>query len=57
MLIGKQQKQQYFRGGKRNNAGRKKIFGEPTKTLCFRCPLSKIEELKKYVNDKILEWK
>lgn len=32
-------------GGKRLNAGRKSAFTEPTKTVSFRCPLSKIEEV------------
>ena len=45
-----------LRGGKRSNAGRKSAFTEPTKTVSFRCPLSKIEELKLYVNAKLLEW-
>ena len=43
-------------GGKRQNAGRKSAFTEPTKTVSFRCPLSKIEELKLYVNAKLSEW-
>ncbi len=43
-------------GGKRSNAGRKSAFAEPTKTVSFRCPLSKIEELKLYVNAKLSEW-
>jgi len=56
MLIGKQKKKQDFRGGKRNNAGRKSVFSEPTKTVSFRCPLSKIDELKLYVTDKLSHW-
>ena len=43
-------------GGKRKGAGRKSPFTEPTKTVSFRCPLSKIEELKLYVNAKLSEW-
>ena len=43
-------------GGKRKNAGRKSVFAEPTKTVSLRCPLSKIEELKLYVNAKLSEW-
>ena len=43
-------------GGKRQNSGRKSAFTEPTKTVSFRCPLSKIEELKLYVNAKLSEW-
>ena len=43
-------------GGKRSHAGRKSAFTEPTKTVSFRCPLSKIDELKLYVNDILSEW-
>jgi hypothetical protein len=43
-------------GGKRKNAGRKSAFNQHTKTVSFRCPLSKIEELKLYVNAKLSEW-
>ena len=56
MSTGKQKKTQDFRGGKRINAGRKSAFSEPTKTVSFRCPLSKIDELKLYVTDKLSEW-
>ena len=56
MSTGKQKKKQNFRGGKRINAGRKSAFSEPTKTVSFRCPLSKINELKLYVTDKLAEW-
>lgn len=45
-----------IRGGKRKGAGRKSPFSEPTKTVSFRCPISKTEELKKYVNAKLSEW-
>lgn len=43
-------------GGKRLNAGRKSAFTEPTKTVSFRCPLSKVDELKLIVNSKLSEW-
>jgi hypothetical protein len=43
-------------GGKRKGAGRKSAFKESTKTVSFRCPLSKIDELKLYVNAKLFEW-
>ncbi len=49
-------KKKKTQGGKRSNAGRKSAFTEPTKTVSFRCPLSKIDELKLYVNAKLLEW-
>lgn len=56
MSTGKQKKKKDFRGGKRTNAGRKSAFNEPTKTVSFRCPLSKIEEIKLCVTTKLLEW-
>jgi len=43
-------------GGKRSNAGRKSAFTDPTKTVSFRCPLSKIDELKVVVKSKLSEW-
>ncbi len=43
-------------GGKRKNAGRKSAFNEPTKTVSFRCPVSKTDELKLYVTAKLSEW-
>lgn len=43
-------------GGQRKNAGRKSPFNEPTKTVSFRCPISKTEELKLYVTAKLSEW-
>lgn len=43
-------------GGKRKNAGRKSAFNEPTKTVSFRCPMSKVDELKIYVTAKLSEW-
>lgn len=52
--LGKRKMQ--LRGGKRKNAGRKSAFNEPTKTVSFRCPLSKIDELKLSVTAKLSEW-
>ena len=52
--LGKRKMQ--LRGGKRKNAGRKSAFNEPTKTVSFRCPLSKIDEQKLYVTAKLSEW-
>lgn len=49
-------KKKVKQGGKRIGAGRKSPFSEPTKTVSFRCPLSKIEQLKLYVNAKLSEW-
>ena len=44
------------RGGKRQGSGAKPKYNEPTKTVAFRCPLSKIDELKMIVNSKLSEW-
>ncbi len=38
-------------GGKRQNSGAKKKYGEPTKTVTFRIPESKIKDVKKIVYD------
>ena len=43
-------------GGKRLNSGAKPKYGEQTKTVAFRCPLSKIDELKLIVKSKLSEW-
>lgn len=42
------------RGGKREGAGRKSKYNEPTERISFRLPISKIEEIKLKFN-KILE--
>ena len=44
------------RGGKRKNAGAKPKYNEGTKTVAFRCPLSKVDELKLVVKSKLSEW-
>ena len=44
------------RGGIRENAGAKPKYSEPTKTVAFRCPESKIEELKEIVKAQLLSW-
>lgn len=44
------------RGGKRENAGRKSPYNEPTTGIKFTVPVSKVEELKVYVNKKLIEW-
>lgn len=43
-------------GGIRKNAGAKPKYSEQTKTVAFRCPLSKVDELKLVVKRKLLEW-
>ena len=44
------------RGGTRNGAGAKPKYKEETKTVAFRCPLSKVDELKIIVKSKLSEW-
>ena len=43
-------------GGSRKNAGAKPKYSEQTKTVAFRCPLSKVDELKLVVKSKLSEW-
>ena len=44
------------RGGTRKNAGAKPKYSEQTKTVAFRCPMSKVDELKLVVKSKLSEW-
>ena len=44
------------RGGQRENAGRKSPFKEKTKGVKFMCPVSKVDEFKKYVHRKLAGW-
>lgn len=44
------------RGGKRTGSGQKLKYNEETKTVAFRCPVSKIEKLKEIVNAQLSEW-
>jgi hypothetical protein len=43
-------------GGARQGSGAKPKYNEQTKTVAFRCPLSKVDELKLVVKSKLLEW-
>ena len=43
-------------GGSRKNSGAKPKYNEETKTVAFRCPLSKVDELKIIVKAKLSEW-
>lgn len=45
------------RGGVRINAGAKPKYNEPTKTIAFRCPESKVNEIKDMVKSKLDLWK
>ena len=49
-------KKKETRGGARINAGAKPKYSEQTKTVAFRCPLSKVDELKLIVKSKLSEW-
>ena len=44
------------RGGTRQGSGAKPKYSEQTKTVSFRCPLSKVDELKLIVRSKLSEW-
>jgi hypothetical protein len=44
------------RGGTRKNAGAKPKYLEPTKTVAFRCPISRIPELKEKVKANLSDW-
>ena len=50
------QKEKIGRGGTRQGSGAKPKYSEKTKTVAFRCPLSKVDELKIIVKSKLLEW-
>lgn len=45
------------KGGTRKNAGAKHKYSEQTTTIAFRCPLSKVDELKSIINAKLNQWK
>ena len=44
------------KGGKRKGSGAKPKYSEQTKTVAFRCPFSKVDELKIVVKSKLSEW-
>ena len=44
------------RGGTRQGSGAKPKYNEQTKTVAFRCPMSKVDELKLVVKSKLSEW-
>lgn len=43
-------------GGKRLNAGRKLKYGEKTVIVQVYCPISKVEELKGVIKNKLKEY-
>ena len=44
------------RGGTRQGSGAKPKYNEQTTPVAFRCPLSKVDELKLIVKSKLSEW-
>jgi hypothetical protein len=48
-------KKKETRGGTRQGSGAKPKYSEQTKTIAFRCPISKIDEIKSLVKSKLLE--
>jgi len=43
-------------GGTRKGSGAKPKYNEPTTTIAFRVPVSKVDEVKDMVNNKLSEW-
>lgn len=43
-------------GGTRQGSGAKPKYNEPTTTIAFRVPTSKVDELKLIVKSKLFEW-
>jgi hypothetical protein len=44
------------RGGSRKNAGAKPKYNEQTKTIAFRCPVSKIRFIKDLIRLELLKF-
>ena len=44
------------RGGTRKGAGAKHKYGEPTKTIAFRVPVSRIEHVKRLLKTLLDGW-
>jgi len=49
-------KEKETRGGTRKGSGAKPKYNEETKTVAFRCPISKIDELKQLNKAKLSGW-
>ena len=49
-------KKKETRGGTRKGSGAKPKYNEETKTVAFRCPMSKVDELRLIVKSKLSEW-
>ena len=52
----KTKKKKETRGGTRQGSGAKPKYNEQTKTVAFRCPLSKVDEMKTIIRSKLNEW-
>jgi hypothetical protein len=44
------------RGGKRPFSGAPKKYGEPTKTVAFRVPASKVNDIKSLIQSKLKDY-
>ncbi len=44
------------RGGTRKGAGAKPKYNEPTTTIAFRVPVSKVAEIKSLVKSKLIKY-
>jgi hypothetical protein len=44
------------RGGSRQGSGAKPKYNEPTKTIAFRVPVSKITEIKIIIKNMLSNW-
>jgi hypothetical protein len=49
-------KKKETRGGTRQGSGAKPKYFEQTKTISFRCPISKVDEIKLLVKLMLSEW-
>lgn len=45
------------RGGRRENSGQKQKYNEPTKTISFRVPESKIDEFKAVISEMLTKYR
>ena len=43
-------------GGKRENSGRKLKYGEKTQFIALKCPVSKVDAVKKLVKDYLKKY-
>lgn len=55
-MINMKKVKQSKQGGRRDGSGAKKKYNEPTRTIAFRCPTSRVDEMKTLVKFKLSEW-